>query len=161
LPLVRAVTAVSDSSSWRACNAIFYLLDPPSGTDNVTVTFPSATPDAIDNRHGGAIVLYDAAQDAPDVTLGVGSSEAADPVTTVIADAIPGSVGIDVITQGADGEFRALAAAQVELWEASCTSSGSAMSTQSVRSDSDTVFSWSHSDSSRFALAIATFRPAE
>ncbi len=161
LPLVRAVTAVSDSSSWRACNAIFYLLDPPSGTDNVTVTFPSATPDAIDNRHGGAIVLYDAAQDAPDVTLGVGSSEAADPVTTVIADAIPGSVGIDVITQGADGEFRALAAAQVELWEASCTCSGSAMSTQSVRSDSDTVFSWSHSDSSRFALAIATFRPAE
>ena len=42
----KAVTRVSNTSSWRACNAIFYLLNPPTGTANVVVNFPTTTASA-------------------------------------------------------------------------------------------------------------------
>ena len=160
-PLELAVAALSDTSSWRACNGIFYLLDPPSGSGNVVVTFSSDTGGAIDNRHGGALVIFGAAQEAPELVRAAGSAVATNPVATAIDVAAPGSLGVDIFSQGNVGSFDVLGANQSERWESSCTSSGSAVSTMSVASPGSATFSWTHDDPRRFAHSIVSFRPAD
>jgi hypothetical protein len=158
--LQRAVTAVSGTSSWRACNGIFYLLAPPSGTASVVITFPSATSSAIDNRHAGAFVIHGAAQVLPEAIRSVGADAATNPVSTTIAVATSGALAVDILSRGNTGTFTPLAVDQVERFETSCTSSGSATSTKRVTTAGTVAFTWSHTAPNRFAHAIAAFRPA-
>jgi len=86
LVMSKAVNRVSNTSSWRACNGIFYLLNPPTGTADVVINFPTTagtgTAAPIDNRHAGALVIYNAAQQAPETTATAGANANTNPVNT-------------------------------------------------------------------------------
>ena len=87
----KAVTMISNPSSWRSCNGIFYLLNPPTGTANVVIDFPTTTGGGIDNRHAGAFVMYNAAQQAPQAIATAGGNAGTNPVNTVITPRAPGA----------------------------------------------------------------------
>jgi hypothetical protein len=159
-PLVRAVSAVSGTSSWRACNGVFYLLSPPPGTANVAVTFPATTGTPIDNRHATAFVLYNAAQRAPEAVAAEGANATTNPIATSIAAASAGAWVVDVVTQGETGTFTPTQAGQVERSDVSCTSSSSAVSTKQAPAPGSTALGWSHSKPRRYAHALAAFAPA-
>jgi hypothetical protein len=158
--LTRAAAALSDTSSWRTCNGVFYLLNPPSGTADVVVTLPSATSNRIDNRHAGAMVLYDAAQQAPTEIANSGADATTNPVSTSIAIATSRSLVVDVITQGEAGAFLPNQAGQSERWDLSCGSSSSATSTREGALPGSLLLGWSHSTPKRYSHALAAFRPA-
>jgi hypothetical protein len=158
----KAVTALSGTSSWRACNGIFYLVNPPTGTANVVINFPTATGTPIDNRHAGAFVIYNAAQKAPEAVVSTGSTAATNTVNTNITPLSVGAIIVDVLTRGNTGTFTPTqtASGQIARWQASCTSSSSATSTKQATSTSQTALGWSHSSPNRFAHALAAFAPA-
>jgi len=156
----KAVTRVSDTSTWRACNAIFYLLDPPAGTANVIVNFPATTASAIDNRHAGALVIYNAAQQGPEITASAGADPDANAVNTAITPLTAGGLIVDVVTVGNTGSFTTTQAGQVEQWDLSCTSSSSATSTKPVNLPGQTLLGWSHTNQNRYAHSLAAFAPS-
>jgi hypothetical protein len=156
----KAATMVSNTSSWRSCNGIFYLLNPPTGTANVVVTFPATTGTAIDNRHAGAFVLFAAAQQAPEAIASAGANTSADPVNTGITPLTVGSTVVDVMTRGNTGTFLTTQSGQIERWEQSCTSSSSATSTKEVTGTGQTLLGWDHSNPNRYAHALAAFAPS-
>jgi hypothetical protein len=156
-PLSRAVAAVSDSNSWRACNGIFYLLNAPAGTANVTVTFPATVGNSIDNRHAGAFVLYNVAQQPPQAIATAGEDATTNPTSKSITT--QNAWIVDVITRGNTGTFTPTQAAQTLRWQASCTSSSSATSTKEAPLAGATTLGWSHSAPNRYAHALAAFVP--
>jgi hypothetical protein len=160
--LMRAVSTVSNASSWRACNGIFYLLDPPAGTAAVTVTFPASQGDAIDVRQAGAFVLYNAAQSAPDVVKSAGANATTNPVVTSVTTLSANSWIVDVISQGNPGTFAATQAGQVARWQQSCgaQTSSSAASTKELAAAGATSLGWSHTAARRYAHSLAVFAPA-
>jgi hypothetical protein len=160
LALTRAAAAVSGSSSWRACNGIFYLLNPPAGTANVTINFPPNGTNLIDNRHAGAFVLYNVAQQAPDATMTAGANATTNPVNTSITTLSPETLVVDVITQGNVGTFTAAQPGQTARWQASCVSSASATSTAEVAVPGSRTMGWSRTKPNRYAHALAAFRAA-
>ncbi len=159
-PLTRAVAALSDTNSWRTCNGVFYLLNAPTGTADVVVTFPSATSNRIDNRHAGAMVLYGAAQQAPVSIANAGADATTNPISTAIAIATSESLVVDIVTQGEAGSFAPNQGGQSKRWEASCGSSSSATSTRDAALPGPLLLGWSHSSPKRYAHALAAFRPA-
>jgi hypothetical protein len=159
--MTKAVTRVSDTSSWRACNAIFYLLNPPTGTANVVINFPTTTASAIDNRHAGALVLFNAAQHTPEATASAGVDANTNPVNTAITPLTTGGLVVDIITRGNTGSFTTTQAGQVEQWDLSCTSSSSATSVKPVTAGGQqTLLGWNHSNPNRYAHSLAAFGPA-
>jgi hypothetical protein len=157
--LTRAVSAVSGAVGWRTCSAVFYLLNPPTGNANVTVNFPKTVAGSIDNRHGAAFVVYQAAQAAP-VTAGAGAEATTNPVFTALDVGVAGALVVDVITQGERGSFTAQSVGQIERWDRSCSSSNSAGSTVSVTSPGVVQLGWRHTLPRRYAHSLAAFRPA-
>jgi hypothetical protein len=158
--LTRAVSAVSDTSSWRACNGIFYLLDPPSGVVDVVINFPTSVAGAIDNRHAGAFVLYNVAQGPPAAVATAGADATTDPVVTTLTANAASSLVVDVFTQGEVGTFAPTSLDQMERWERSCTSSGSASSTRFAAAPGPITLGWDHSSPRRYAHSLAMFAPA-
>ncbi len=158
--LTRAVSRVSSTSSWRACNGIFYLLNPPSGTANAVINFATNTSGAIDNRHAGAFVIYRAAQQAPVRTASSGADAISNPVLTSLDVPMNGAMVVDVMTQGEQGSYTAQTLGQTERWDRTCTSSSSAGSTYTVTSSGDVAVGWRHSSPRRYAHSVAAFRPA-
>ena len=156
----KAATMVSNTTSWRSCNGIFYLLNPPTGSANVVVTFPATTGTAIDNRHAGAFVLFAAAQQAPEAIATAGANTSADPVSTGITPLTVGAAVVDVMTCGNTGTFLTTQSGQIERWEQSCTSSSSATSTKEVTGSGQTLLGWDHSNPNRYAHALAAFAPS-
>jgi hypothetical protein len=53
--LTLAISALSGTTSWRSCNGVFYLLNPPAGTANVSITFPARVGNAIDVRDAACV----------------------------------------------------------------------------------------------------------
>lgn len=156
----KAVNRVSNTSSWRACNGIFYLLNPPAGTANVVINFPTTAAGAIDNRHAGAFVLYNAAQQAPEATATAGANATTNPVNTAITPLTGGGIVVDVITRGNTGSYTTTQSGQVEQWDLSCTSSSSATSVKQVTSPGQTLLGWSHTNPIRYAHSLAAFAPS-
>jgi len=164
LVMSKAVTGVSNTNSWRACNGIFYLLDPPTGTADVVIDFPAAagTGNAapIDNRHAGALVIYNAAQQAPEATATAGANNSTNPVNTAITPLTAGGVVVDVTTRGNTGSFTTTQAGQIEQWDLSCTSSSSATSIKPLASPGQTLLGWSHTNPNRYVHSLAAFAPS-
>jgi SAM-dependent methyltransferase len=115
---------------------------------------------AIDNRHAGVFVIHGAAQAAPQATRFVGGNGSTNPLTTTIDPVLPGTPAVDVLTRGNVAAFTPSASGQVERWEQSCTSSGSATSSRSATANDTLAFTWSHTDPNRYSHSLAAFRPA-
>jgi hypothetical protein len=160
IPLQLAVAEVSGTSGWRACTGLFYLLDPPSAPADVVIDWPSDTSDTIDNRHAGALTIFNAEQAAPEAIASASSTGSVNPMVATIPTSVPGAWAIDIVAQGDAGSFTALGSDQVEAWQSSCVSSSAAGSTFIGQTPGDYVFEWQHSNPRRFAQALASFAPA-
>ena len=128
----------------------------------LVITFPATTGTAIDNRHAGAFVLFDAAQQAPQVTATAGANTGTNPVNTNISPSTGGSMIVDVSTRGNLGSFTTTQTGQTELWDQSCGNLGSssAGSVKPVAAAGQTTLGWSHTNANRYAHALAAFAPA-
>ena len=73
-PMTLAKSELSGLNNWRACNGIFYLLNPPTGSANVIVNFPTTVAGTIDNRRVGAYRHLQRGQTAPASTAGAGTA---------------------------------------------------------------------------------------
>ena len=160
IALQKAETAVSDVDLYRTCNAVFYLLDPPSGMQDVVVQWPTAAGSAINQRHGGAFVIHGAAQETPTATAAAGADSAINPVSNAVGGVAAGSLVVDIITQGNVGTFTPNTTGQVLAWQQSCRSSGSATSTKSADAGGTVEMGWLHSNPRRYAQSIVAFAPA-
>jgi len=166
-PMQKAVAAVSDLVAYRTCNGIFYLLNPPTGTADVAITFPSTMGDAIDQRQAGAFVIYNAEQQPPEVTTADGEEGMgiANPASTAINVPTANALVVDIMTWGNVGTFTPTEAGQMERWQqGSCTSSSSATSTREALSAGPLTLGWAHSSApsagTRQAHSLAAFAPA-
>ncbi len=160
LTLTKAVTTVSDTSGWRACNGIFYLLSPPPGTADVAVTFPSNAGDQIDSRHAGAVVLYNVEQQEPEATESNGANATTNPVNTNVTTLADNAWVVDVFSQGNVGVASTTQADQVGRWQESCDTSGSATSTQEVPTAGVTTVGWDYTRPRRYAHSVMVVAPA-
>ncbi len=160
LPLTLAIAASSDSNSWRTCNGIFYLSNPPSGAASVDILFPAAASStAINNRHGGAMVIYGAAQSGPEKVLASGGDPVSGPILSTLSALTPSGLAIDIATYGNTGSL-VPGPGQVISWQQSCASSASASSTATISAAGATTMEWSHSRPNRAAHAMAAWAPA-
>ena len=155
-----AVAAVSDTEGFRACTGLFYLLDPPTTTADVEIEFPTAAGSKVNNRQGGALVIYDAAARAPEVTATAGFEGAVSPVVTMITTLTDGSMVVDVVADGNEGVHSVVEPAQAMLWQSSCGKSSSASSTLEVPVAGAAKLGWEHDNPRRYAHALAAFAPA-
>ena len=160
-PMTRAVAAVSDAIVWRACNGIFYLVDPNPGTGMVTVNFPTTVGDGINNRQLAAYVLYNADESGPSTTAAFGSEDNFNAWTNVLMAEPTGALTVDIVTVGNDAAIAFSGPGQSEVWEATCDSSGSAGSKAMVAEAGLQVLTFSHPNVNRYAQSVAVFRPAE
>ena len=159
-----AASSVSDVVSWRTCNGVFYLLNPPTGVADVVVTFPGDLPaetqNMVDNRHAGALVLYNADQTAPVLIATDGAETGANAATPLsIGPVTPESILVDVYSDGNLGTLAPTEADQIERWEGGCASSVSATSTRSVTSAGSATLGWTHSNPRRYAHSAVQFGP--
>jgi hypothetical protein len=137
------------------------MLNPPTGTADVVVSFPATTGTAIDNRHAAAFVMFGAAQSAPEAVTTAGGDPGTDPTATAITPLTTGGMIVDVMTRGNTGSFVTTQAGQTERFDLSCTSSSSATSTKPVTSGGQsTSLGWDHSNPNRYAHSLAAFKPA-
>jgi hypothetical protein len=161
MPMTLAVSEVSGVSSWRACNALFYLIDPPTGVAEVVVDFPQASAtNLIDYRHAVAFVLYNTAGLAPESTATNFAPGKTVPVASSITTLTDGSWIVDVISNGNSGAFAPTSASQSERWQASCGTFSGALSTIEATAAGIWALGWTHSKPGRFAHSIAAFAPA-
>jgi hypothetical protein len=160
VPLVKAVTAVSDLNSWRTCSAVFYMLAPPTGTADVVVSFAQDTTSAINNRHVGAFVIFGAAQQAPESSASRGADNKSNPILSDIAVSTPKAWVVDALVRGNTGSYTPTETGQVEAWQRSCSSSSMATSVLESTSPGSYSLGWDHSNPARFAHALAAFAAA-
>jgi hypothetical protein len=155
----RAVSAISGTTNTRTCTGIFYLLNPAAGTADVTVTFPDATGNAINNRHVTAFVVSNAAAAGPQAVVARGSINAPNPIRNSIAVSSTQSLVVDVVAHDRKGTYAATEAGQIKRATTACYSSASATSTKAVATTGSTALGWSHTDPSRYSHALAVFAP--
>jgi hypothetical protein len=165
-PLQKAVSAVSDVVAYRTCNGIFYLLNPPTGTADVAITFPSTVGSAIDQRQAGAFVIYNAEQQPPEAIKADGAEGVGipNPSSTAINVLTENALVVDIMTWGNPGTFTPTEADQMGRWQESCSSSSSAMSTREAMSAGPLPLGFQHSSApsagTRQAHSLAAFAPA-
>jgi hypothetical protein len=106
------------------------------------------------------MVLYGAAQQAPEAIASAGADATTNPIVTSIAVTTPRALVVDVVTQGDAGSFAPTQVGQSERGDVSCGSSSSAMSTREAGGPGSLPLGWSHTSARRYAHALAAFRPA-
>ena len=104
-----------------------------------------------------AFLLYNVAQQPPQLTKIAGADALTNPVNTSITAPSAGAWIVDVFTQGDPGTFTTTQAGQSERFDVSCVSSSSATSTKPVTSAGATSLGWSHTSPRRYAHAMAIF----
>lgn len=148
-----------------ACSGIFYLLNPPNATSNVTITFAATALD----KQAVAFTIYNAYQGAP-FAVGRGSASSSDvntSVTSQVVTAIPDMLLLDMLTLGnrVGGGNIVQGVAQTELADVSCDIGGShsGSSSKEIPTPATTNMSWSWTPQSgegqalRFAHSIIGF----
>jgi len=158
-PLERAVAAVSDYHAQRTCNGIFYLLDPPAGTADVRIELPTIE-GGVGSRQAGAYVLTGARQTAPTAVVADGADDRGLPIRSSVRVRAPGSMVVDVVTNGRSSVFRPVGEEQILRWRASCGGASSASSTISVDTPGQATAAWRNNRPRRYAHALAVFAPA-
>jgi hypothetical protein len=126
-----AMNLVAGSSSTTASTMkmktdLYYLLEtdlPAAGTYSVVATYSGT----INNRNGGAISLFNVAQQAPEsvnTNANVGSNTISTDITVITA----GAIVVDVVGSGSAGTFTATGSGMTERFETEANTSGAACS---------------------------------
>lgn len=157
--LSRVEASRSGNEGERACNAIYYAMDPAPGTYDVVVEVPAVSGNPITNWQIGAFLLYGVAGSGPVASVGVGAPATVDPIDSTLPLEIGGAIILDVVTKTNQGVFFATHTdtGQREVWQRSCGSSSSAVSTKWVPIASLGAMGWKHSNTGAYAHSLAAF----
>jgi hypothetical protein len=157
--LMRPVSgsASTAGSGYLQKTELYYLTEPdlpPAGTYTVTVTYSGP----VDDRSGGSISLFNAAQQAAEA-VAVNGNTASNTIATTVAAASEGAWVLDVVGCGNAGSFTATGSAMIERFDVSPDSSSAAGSSRTVGSAVPVTMSWQHSGANRLAHSVAVFAP--
>ena len=152
------------SSALKVRTELWYLLDPASGTDTITIT----TTDTVDFIVGGAVSLENVKQQAAEAVTTNTYQNTGDPstISTNITTVTDGAWVIDVVGIERIGTWSTTTGGMTKQWEQS--SGGNKLDGagcyKPVTSAGPTTLSWSSSYSSahsrRIAHSLAAFEPA-
>jgi len=156
MTLVSGSSATGGSGAFKIKTELYYLLNPDSGTDTVTVTYSGNTA----SRAGGAVSLLNVAQQAAEA-VSTNANESTNTISTNITTQTDGAWVVDVVGCGNSGSFTTTASGMVERFDETTTDSSGAGSTKSVASAGSTTMSWEHTGANRMALSVAAFAPAD
>ncbi len=125
----RQLTLISDSevqfsSMWQGDEyflkvALYYLINPPSGAHDITVTFAGP----VTSANLGAISLYNARQAAP-VTLATNQQSQQKKISTMITTKNDGAWVVDMVGCGHKSKLKPKAADHIRRFDAQETSGG-------------------------------------
>lgn len=101
--LTRAVERNFDDGGVAACASIWYLVNPPTGSNTVSVSFAGSTTDL----NVGAISLYNVAQTAPEATASNQATGNPTSITTNITTLTNNAWVVDAAHSGNTGTFTA------------------------------------------------------
>jgi hypothetical protein len=155
--LTKACSYLADEGANDALADIWYLLNPPTGTDIVYVNFSST----IRGGWGSSLSVYNVKQVAPKVNgstdIGTPSSASTD-ITTIVDN----SIIIDCVTEGYDRGGMTAGTGQTEFFDGdgsafSCNAGGSYELGTTAGTETITQ-SWG-ADGYRYAHAIVAFEP--
>ena len=151
------------STSVKVRTELWYLLDPASGTDTITIT----TTDTVDYIVGGAISLENVKQQAAEavVTNSDQTYDSPASISTNITTQTDGAWVIDLVGMDRNQSFSTTTSGMTEQWEqGSANKLSGASSYKSVASAGPTTMSWTNSKedvhSKRLTHSLAAFEPA-
>ena len=143
------------SDSYKQCASLWFLLEPDTGTHDIVITWPQDT----DNRSGGGISIYNAAQQGPEASNTKALSGSPSTITTSLTTLTDGAWVIDAVGSGSKGSgFSPLESGQTERYDVTAGSSAGAGSTKYVASAGLTSMGWAQ-NANRLAHVIAAFAP--
>ena len=153
-----ALTKINEaiaSDSYMQCVSLRYLLSPAAGTHDIVITWPQHT----DNRSGGGISIYNAAQQGPEASNTKALSGSPSSITTSLTTLTAGAWVVDAVGSGNKGSgFTPLESGQTERYDVQASSSAGAGSTKHVATAGLTSMGWAQG-ANRMAHAIAAFAP--
>ena len=141
-------------SSVYQCVSLWYMIDPPVGEYDVRVRWD----DKVNDRNAGAISIYNAVQQGPEVSNSTEVSSGTD-VTTSVTTLTDGAWLVDVVGSGNSGGFSAEESGQTERFDMDAESSAIAGSTRHIAVAGPASMSWEQ-DANRLGHIVAAFAPA-
>ncbi|ATC64553.1 hypothetical protein CMV30_11640 [Nibricoccus aquaticus] len=154
-----ALTAVANSTATAGSSTydrtqLFYLLNPASGTNTISVTWGGA----VNGISAGSTSLAGVTQSAPSVAA-INSTTSGNTISANIAVATAGSWLVSVANSGASNATLTAGSTQIKRWGLGQSNSGGAGSTASPATGTVST-SWTASSSSQLALSVAVLTPS-
>jgi hypothetical protein len=155
-----AMTAVSNSTATAGSSTfdrsqLFYVLNPASGTNTISVTWGGA----VNGISAGSISLAGVAQSAP-AAAAINSATSGTTISANVSVATAGSWLVSVANSGAGNAVLTPGSGQTKRWGLGQTSSGGAGSTAAPASTGTVSTSWTASSSSQLALSVVVVAPS-
>ena len=147
------IDSTSVGASPTLCASLWYLLAPDVGTDSVVITYNGA----VTRRSGGAISIYNAAQQAPEAT----AKQTLVSTTTIITSLTTITDGawlVDVVAASNGAAFTPTETGQTEQYDLQAGTSRAAGAIRDVPASGPTSMGWSKS-ASDLAHIVAAFTP--
>jgi hypothetical protein len=154
-----AMTAVANSTATAGSSTydraqLFYLLNPASGTNTISVTWGGA----VNGISAGSISLAGVAQSAPS-TAAINSATSGNTISANIAVATAGSWLVSVANSGASNATLTPGSTQTKRWGLGQSNSGGAGSTATPATGTVST-TWTASSSSQLALSVVALAPS-
>jgi hypothetical protein len=155
-----AMTAVSNSTATAGSSTfdrsqLFYILNPASGSNTISVTWGGA----VNGVSAGSISLSGVTQSAPSVAA-IASATSGTTISANVAVATAGSWLVSVANSGASNAVLTAGSGQIKRWGVGQTNSGGAGSTAAPASTGTVSTSWTASSSSQLALSVVVLTPS-
>jgi hypothetical protein len=112
----------------------------------------------VDDRSGGSISLFNAAQQGAEA-VAINSNTSSNTIATTITVGSQGAWVLDVVGCGNAGSFTATGSEMNERFDVSPDSSSAAGSTRLVSTAGSITMNWQHSGANRLAHSVAVFAP--
>jgi pectate lyase len=152
-PVANSIATAGSSTLDRA--QLYYLLNPASGANTISITFGGA----VNGVSAGSVSLTGVAQSAP-TAAAIKTATSGTTISVNIAVATAGSWIIDVANSGAGNATLTPGSSQTKRWGVGQTNSGGAGSTTAPAATGTSTVSWTASSSSQLALSAAVFAPS-
>ena len=153
-----AMTKIADVTACTTffdCLSLWYLVAPALGGNDVVITYAGDS----DDRTGGAITLYNVAQQAPEASDTTFCNSCTN-ITSSLTTLGSGAWVVDVVGSGNTGGALTPLAGQTERYERSNFSSSGAGGTLYVENPGSVSVDWSQA-ANRMVQVIAAFAPAD
>lgn len=158
VPMTEIDEAVADPGGTVQCVSLWYLLAPNTGNNTVLITWNGTVSD----RSGGAISLYNVAQQAPeDFNSGAVDSSPPTTISTGVTTLTDGAWLVDAVGSGNNGNFITQESGQQERYgnNNSGTHTG-AGSTRLAATNGFYKMGWDESGANRLSHVVAAFAPS-